>query len=361
MEEGSQPCQPHAEWVSAHHPQGLGKKRATPWGWGNPVRGKGNPSERSSFGGLGLCRVEWLCAPSDSPSPRRAGLSPGEGRTHLGSVYHAFVCRRKKRDQLLQGPGDHCPLQRITHSTAHGWPLREAGVSSLPGTRGTSPLAPHQRSCSPSSSPVWGRMRISSSARPCSLENCVNLSRRSGLGSLVRPAAESRVRGSSPQSPQWHRQPNKGQVPQEGDPNSAIPCVTPAWKVLLPLSCKRAPPPRTSQGVSGRVVGGQPGGPRRTVEQHHGGGATALGDLGGHQGVLVVVGLDHADVVLAAPAWGTERAQLSPWHRASPKVLPQGQNQGQATAGLGWELRAHQELAPRRLGWELGTHVGCCS
>lgn len=41
-----------------------------------------------------------------TPSPPRASLSPSKGRTHLGSLCHALVCRKKKsRDQPLHGVG----------------------------------------------------------------------------------------------------------------------------------------------------------------------------------------------------------------------------------------------------------------
>lgn len=42
--------------------------------------------------------------------------------------------------------------------------------------------------------------------------------------------------------------------------------------------------------------------PRRTVEQHHGEGVGVLDFLGVHQSILIIVGLHHADVMLAAPA-----------------------------------------------------------
>lgn len=40
-------------------------------------------------------------------TPCWAGVSPSQGRTHLGSICHAFVCRRKKSgDQLILELGD---------------------------------------------------------------------------------------------------------------------------------------------------------------------------------------------------------------------------------------------------------------
>lgn len=40
-------------------------------------------------------------------TPKQGWSEHREGSTHLGSICHALVCRRKKsKDQLLQGLGD---------------------------------------------------------------------------------------------------------------------------------------------------------------------------------------------------------------------------------------------------------------
>ena len=73
---------------------------------------------------------------------------------------------------------------------------------------------------------------------------------------------------------------------------------------------------------------------RRTVEQHHGGGAGALGDLGGHQGVLLVVGLHHADVVLAAPTcrgWGGHCS--APGTEPAPRCSGEGRSRDRRQRG----------------------------
>lgn len=57
--------------------------------------------------------LEALCGEAALKTPipsHRAGLSPSDGRTHLSSICHAFVCRRKKQgDQLLWGLWDLSP------------------------------------------------------------------------------------------------------------------------------------------------------------------------------------------------------------------------------------------------------------
>lgn len=89
---------------------------------------------------------------------------------------------------------------------------------------------------------------------------------------------------------------------------------------------------------------------RRTVEQHHGGGAGALGDLGGHQGILLVVGLHHADVVLAAPACGRRGGHCSA-PGTEPALRCSGERRSRDTRQQGWaESCGHIRSCPAG-GW----------
>jgi len=277
--------------------------------------------------------------PQGWPEPQRRQDSP---RQRLPCI--CLQEEEKQRSALMGARGPlpprgtpHGALPSSTPRLAPRRPHGEAGTSQ----EGLPPLSPlgylTPRSppppCPPSLSPVRGRMRISSSVRPCSLENWVNLSRRSGASSFVRPAAESGVRGSPPAPPtsRGHAAPGcKGQDHQEGGPNPAISGLGDAAALLLGESSP-------TQDIPGGSWGGSRG--RRTVEQHHGGGAGALGDAGGHQGVLIVVGLHHADVVLAAPAWGDEEGTAQPRTPSQPR----GTGDGRAGWGAGCTSRA----APR--------------
>lgn len=53
----------------------------------------------------------WGDVALSTPIPsHRSALRPSEGRTHLSSICHAFICRRKKQgDQLLWGLWDLSP------------------------------------------------------------------------------------------------------------------------------------------------------------------------------------------------------------------------------------------------------------
>lgn len=170
-------------------------------------------------------------------------------------------------------------------------------------------------------------MRISSSVRPCSLENWVNLSRRSGLSSLVRPAAKSRVRdGPCPlQDGPWAWEIQQGLGRGQGRrtlPSRAMGCPAAPSRGTDPhQNTLRAPCAKAQGGWHGGWQG-------HTVEQHHGGGAGALGDPGGHQSVLIIVGLHHADVVFAAPAcegWNE--------HISAPSTKPRPHRGAQTPAG----------------------------
>lgn len=164
-------------------------------------------------------------------------------------------------------------LRGVTPLLALCWPHREAGTSQ----ERLLPLSPprYLTPCSPLPSPCPQPLPLAVLTRPRQDKDLfIRQALLPGelgeplqaLGTeLLRPACsqEQGERQPPPLHPSvrghaalGHGQPIKGQVPQEGGPDPAIPWVTPAWEMLLPFFHRRDPPQSTSQGVPGWWWGG---------------------------------------------------------------------------------------------------------
>lgn len=128
-------------------------------------------------------------------------------------------------------------------------------------------------------------------------------------------------------------QPSTGQRPHEGGPNPTVPWVTPAWEVLLPFSRRRAPPPRTSQGVlgGGMEVLGQTYYRAAPWWRSH----CSWRSWWPPRHTPRSWSPPHGCRACCPSLWGTGRAGLSPGHRASPR----GSGEGRSRVRLGAQQR----------------------
>lgn len=293
--------------VGGHpRPAAWGSRRATPWGRvGNPHRGG-----QKGMGSVG-------CRGSEHPpypTPAPAGLTYGASIMHLSAG--------GRRAEIS--------------SSGAGGPLTPEGPRTDPAL-----VAPHKSHSAPRGT----------SSRPPPLQLLTRLGQDGDL--LVRqtqllgePREPLQALGTDLLRPACDREQGEGQPPAPPGERSRCPGAPAAQQRTGPSArgsppshpIARVTPAREREGRPAEELPGSAGaamgwaaralGGRRTVEQHHGGGAGALADLRGHQGVLVVVGVHHADVVLAAPLCGDREDAAQP-------RLPARRSEGHGAAGLG--------------------------